>query len=104
MIPIFKGWALNIRTMNNENTEIKKTVETFLPPIKSKVTEFSTIQKYLSYLQNLSESLNMPYVNNTLDVAAAINVYKTIWNFPEMYKNVIIHLGSFHFLKENFEG
>ena len=102
MIPTFKGWALNIRTMNNENAEIKKTVETFLPPIKSKVTEFSTIQKYLSYLQNLSESLNMPYVNNTLDVGAAINAYKTIWNFPEIYKNFIIHLGSFHFLKENF--
>ena len=47
VIPIFKGWTLNIRTMNNENTEIKKAVETFLPPITSKVTEFSTIQKYL---------------------------------------------------------
>ena len=103
VIPIFKGWTLNIRTMNNENTEIKKTVETFLPPITSKVTEFSTIQKYLSYLQNLSESVNMPYVNVTLDVGAAISAYKTIWNFPEMYKNVIIHLGSFHFLKENFQ-
>ena len=89
--------------MNNENTEIKKTVETFLPPITSKVTEFSTIQKYLSYLQNLSESVNMPYVNVTLDVGAATNAYKTIWNVSEMYKNVIIHLGSFHFLKENFQ-
>ena len=47
VIPMFKGWTLNIRTMNNENTEIKKTVEKFLPPITSKVTEFFTIQKYL---------------------------------------------------------
>ena len=45
----------------------------------------------------------MPYVNITLDVGAAINAYNTIRNFPEMYKNVIIHLGSFHFLKENFQ-
>ena len=47
VIPIFKGWTLNSRTMNNENTEIKKTVKTFLPPITSKVTEFYIIQKYL---------------------------------------------------------
>ena len=69
VILIFKGWTLNIRTMNNENTEMKKTVETFLPPITSKVTEFSTIQKYLSYLQNVSESVNMPYVDVTLELA-----------------------------------
>ena len=41
--------------------------------------------------------------NITLDVGAAINAYKTIWSYPEQYKNVIIHLGSFHFLKEKFQ-
>ena len=102
VIPTFKGWALNIRS-DCQKTTIKKTVETFLPPFTSKVTEFSTIQKYLSYLQNLSASVNMPYVNITLDVGAAINAYKTVWSFPEQYKNIIIHLGGFHFLKENFQ-
>ena len=75
-----------------------KTVETFLPPITSKVTEFPTIHKYLSYLQSLANSVNMLYVNVTL----AINARQsgTILVFIKM---VIIHLGSFHFLKENFK-
>ena len=102
VIPTFKGRALNIRS-DCQKTTIKKTVETFFPPFTSKVTEFSTIKKYLSYLQNLSASVNMPYVNITLDVGTAINAYKTVWSFPEQYKNVIIHLGGFHFLKENFQ-
>ena len=45
----------------------------------------------------------MPYVNITLDVGIAINAYKTIWNDPVEYYNVIIHLGSCHFMKENFQ-
>ena len=45
----------------------------------------------------------MPYINVTLDVGAAINAYKYIWNHKEEYKNAVVHLGSFHFIKENFQ-
>ena len=45
----------------------------------------------------------MPYINITLDVGAAINAMKYIWNHQELYHNVIIHLGAFHFIKENFQ-
>ena len=55
------------------------------------------------YLQNLARSISLPNVNITLDVGAAINAYKTIWNYPVEYANVIIHLGLFHFIKENFQ-
>ncbi len=101
LIPGFKGWLVKLRLENKAT--VKKTHETFLPPINAKVTEFSTIQKYLEYLQNISKSANMKYVNVTLDVGAAINAYKTIWCHPERFGNVIIHLGSFHFIKENFK-
>ena len=100
-VPSFKGWASQNPLSNN--TDICKTREVYLPLISAKVTDFSTIQKYLSYLQDLSTSVNMPFVNITLDVGAALNAYKTLWTYPEQYKNVIIHLGSFHFLKENFQ-
>ena len=102
VVPVLKGWLLNQRPEGSV-TLIKKTSETFLPPLTSKVTEFSTIQRYLTYLQGLAASVNMPYVNVTLDVGAAINAYKTIWSFPDQYQNVMIHLGSFHLLKENFQ-
>ena len=53
-------------------------------------------------MQKLAAEVNMPYVNVTLDVGAAMNAYKLCWNYPERFKNVLIHLGDFHFLKENF--
>ena len=43
--------------------------------------------------------MNMPCVNVSLDVRAAMNAYLLTWNELE----VITHLGSFHFLKENFQ-
>jgi hypothetical protein len=45
----------------------------------------------------------MPFINITLDVGAAMNAYLVTWNDPELFNKVIIHLGSFHFLKENFQ-
>ena len=95
-----KGWLLSQRAENSET--LKKISETFFPPI-TKVTEFVTIQKYLTYLQSMAASVNMPYVNVTLDVGAVINAYKTIWSLPNQYHNIVIHLGSFQFLKENFQ-
>ena len=102
MIAIFKEWALNLRSTCQTEVTIKK-LETYLPPIVTKVTEFSTIQKYITYLQGLAADIDMYYANITLDVGAAIKAYKTVWSYPEKFKNVIIHFGSFHFLKKNFQ-
>ena len=41
----------------------------------------------------------MPYANITVDVGAATNAFKTVWNLPEQFSNVMIHLGDFHFMK-----
>ena len=99
-IPIFSGWLINIR--KKRSTNFIKTTEMYLPTISSKVTDFSSIQKYIEYLHSLAHSINMPYTNIALDVGAAINAYKFLWNTDDMYDDVIIHLGSFHSIKENF--
>ena len=57
----------------------------------------------MTCLQKLAKSVNMPYVNITLDVGAAINAFKAFWNHPDVFGNVVIHLGGFHFIKENFQ-
>ena len=44
----------------------------------------------------------MPYVNITHDVGAAMSAFKLLWNYPKKFGDVIIHLGDFHFIKENF--
>ena len=93
------GWLLKHRKVQ----KLRKTVETYLPPITTKVTDFSTILNYMVHLQNLSECVNMPYVNITLDIGAAINAFKLIWNYPERFKKIVIHPGDFQFMKENFQ-
>ena len=95
----FSGQNLKHRSHN----ELKKTVITYLPPINSKVTDFSTIFAYFDYLQKLAADVNMPYVNITLDVGAAVNAYKALWSQPSQYKNIVIQPGDFHFMKENFK-
>ena len=67
-----------------------------------KVTDFKRIIVYLEHLQALANSVHMKYVNVTLDCGAAINAFKTIWQYPLKF-NVVIHLGDFHFKKKNFQ-
>ena len=66
-----------------------------------KDTDFKTIIMYLEHLQALANSVNMKYANVTLDCGAAINAFKTIWQYSLKF-NVVVHLGDFHFMKENF--
>ena len=68
-----------------------------------KVTDFKSIIMYLEHLQALANSVNMKYVNVTLDCGAAINAFKTIWQYPLKFGNVVIHLGDRHFMKETFQ-
>ena len=47
--------------------------------------------------------MNTKYINVVMDMGATINAYKMIWNFPEKFVNIVIHLGDFHLMKENFQ-
>ena len=58
-----------------DNKNLVKTELTHLPLIPSEETEFKTI---LNYIQKPAEEVNMPYVNITLDMGAAINVSKVL--------------------------
>ena len=68
-----------------------------------KVTDFKTIMMYLEHLQGLVNSVNMRYVSVTLDCGAAINAFKTIWQYSLKFNNTVIHLGDFHFMEESFQ-
>ena len=103
LVPTFSAWQTDNRIRSSAFKKVKKTVETYLPPIDSKVTDFSTIFQYLRYLQGLAADINMPYVNVTLDVGAAVNAFKVVWNYTDDFENVLLHLGDFHFMKENFK-
>ena len=75
----------------------------YLPLTDVKVKDFKTIIMYLEHLQALANYVNMKYVNVTLDCRAAIKAFKTIWQYPLKFNNVVIHFADFQFMKENFQ-
>ena len=77
IVSTFAGWNTHV-TKIKLTSPLKKTVMTYLPPINSKVTEFDTIYRYFEYLQQLAAEANMPYVNITLDVGAAMSAFKLL--------------------------
>ena len=101
VFPPYSAWKIQVRTSCSEEP-VERTFVTYLLPIPAKVTDFSTVNQYLLYMQKLAEEVDMLHVNVTLDVRAAVNAYKLCWNYPERLKNVLIHRGDFIFLKENF--
>ena len=74
---------LAAKASSSTNQTINKTIEVYLPPIPSKVTDPNTIYEYMLYLQSIATKVNMVYVNITLDVGAAIKAYKVLWTYPE---------------------
>ena len=38
----------------------------------------------------------MKYAHIVMDVGAAMKAYQVIWNNPELWSDIIIHLGDFH--------
>ena len=46
MVPNFSGWLLKQRENNIPTSSLRQTLETYLPPIVSKVSEFKTIESY----------------------------------------------------------
>ena len=94
----FSGWQVLVREIANVATV--KTVMTYLPPINAPVNKFSTIFGFLTYMQKLCKEVNMPYVNITLDLGAAMPAYTVVWNYPNIFSHFILHLGDFHFIKK----
>ena len=62
--PTFSGWQLSIRNAV-VNVPPQKSFVTYLPPINASVTSFTTIFRYLKYMQKLCLEDNMPFVNVT---------------------------------------
>ena len=97
LIPRFVGHVIIIFKKQDA-----KTVLTFLPPITRPITEFSTVCETIHRSIRLSEFSNMVYTHITVDIGAAEKYYKVIWNNPEEFKKVLIHLGDFHGMLQFF--
>ena len=99
VVSVFSGWTINVQ----KNFDgIEKAILTYLPPINSPITEFSTIYEIFEIVQKRAVKRNIKYANITFDIGAAMNACKVLWNYPDKFKNIVIHLGDFHFIKEVF--
>jgi hypothetical protein len=69
---------------------------TYLPPIQTPITEYETIVQVFTVSRELSKQSNMQYTHITFDAGAAIKAYHVIWNNPDTWSDIIVHLGDFH--------
>ncbi len=94
----FVGWVV----LAFGKQESKATTLTFLPPISRPITDYSTFVECIKQSQLLSAASNMKYTHITVDAGAAMKFYHVLWNNPDEFKDVFIHLGDFHALMEFF--
>ena len=85
------------------NQKQSKTVLTYLPPIERPITDYGTLFEVLKRAERLSAEANMKYVHVIMDCGAAMKMFHVLFNNPEKYSNVIVHLGDFHFMQAFFD-
>ena len=83
-------------------TEQKRTVMTYLPPIETPITNYGTLFEMFYRSEKMAAQGNMKYTHITLDCGAAMKAYHVLWNNPDRFKHIIIHLGDFHTMQAHF--
>ena len=94
---------LKSKKFKDDGTKTSKTHKKDLPPLSTKATDPNTIYTYMEHFLKLSKAMHMKYVNITLDIGAAMNAYKFLWGKLEKFSNVVIYIGDFQYLKEDFK-
>ena len=75
---------------------------TFLPPILHPITQYNTVIECIKQSQKLASASNMKFTHITVDGGAAMKFFHVVWNNPDEFNNVLIHLGDFHAMMEFF--
>ena len=90
--PRFIGWFCSFYKQDR----IKETVMTYLTPIPKPITDYQTISEMFERSRELRLQSNMQYCHITLDIGAAMKAYQVLWSNPQIWYDIIIHLGDFH--------
>ena len=96
--PRFIGWVI----LFFETIDSKQTKLTYLPLIQNPITKYAAFFETFRQSRELARKANMKYTYITLDVGAAIKAYHVIWNNPNLWSDIIIHLGDFHAINAYF--
>ena len=101
-IPAFSGWSVRMQQKAMADIAVQKKQMTYLPPVNSPITEFVAKWRIFEIIQEQAKEKNMKYASRTLDIDAALNAFKVLWIYPDKFKNIVIHLGDFHYMKKIF--
>lgn len=100
VIPGWKGWLSSTTSSPQNVNEISMcSIVEYMPVINAPITESATVQKVLQISLEATQDLGQPYTFVTFDLAVAKKAYDIVWQNPQHYKTVIIHLGVFHTIK-----
>ena len=68
----------------------------YMTPIFNPATDYTTVLQCLLTSVEATEKVQQQYTFITFDLAMAKIAYGIVWDMPEKFANVIVHLGGFH--------
>lgn len=88
------GWGGFISETGIQPTNL--TTIDYYPVINHPITENSTVQECLRMSKKCSEEVGQRYTITTFDLGVCMRAYPIIWKNPNIYKDHIVMIGSFH--------
>ena len=74
----------------------KKTTIDYYPVINCPITEYRAVKECLKLSEEATKEVGQRYTITTFDLGVCMKAYPLIWRYPEVYKDHIIMVGSFH--------
>ena len=93
IFPSWKGW---VSATTEDTSERVQSIVDYMAPINASVNDLATVQKVLQISKDATDEVGQEYTFVTFDLAVAKKAYDLVWQHPDTYKNVVIHLGVFH--------
>ena len=88
------GWGGFISLLGEKPA--RKTTLGYYPVIKHPITDYRTVKERLRIAEEATHEVGQDYVITTFDLGVCMKAFPLIRNKPEVYKNHIILMGTFH--------
>jgi hypothetical protein len=92
-VPSWTGWVSVVA--DEEEIPSPSTVG-YMSPVLHPITESDTVLHCL--VSSMERCVGQKYTFVTFDLAAAKIMFNIVWDNPEKFKDVFIHLGAFHIM------
>lgn len=84
--------------VTHDNSPIKKDTIGYLPTINAPATQLSTVNEILSNVLKIKKALDIEEIVCVFDQALYAKASEITWKHTDMYKQVVLRMGTFHTL------